>query len=88
MNKLLKKAIREKLKEELQEARVVEELLEFESRIDEMALLAFDVYMQCREKIYQIRTREQRRRSYPRTGSDEWFHERRKQKEDLNEGEN
>jgi len=52
---LLKKAIREELAAEIKESRPIEELLEFESRIDKLALLALDVYMQCREKIHEIR---------------------------------
>jgi hypothetical protein len=36
----------------------------FDRRIDEMALLAFDLYMQCREKAAQIRVDEARRRVY------------------------
>jgi len=31
---------------------------ELESGIDRLALVAFDVYMQCREKIFEIRVRE------------------------------
>ena len=33
-----------------------------EDRIDEVALAAFDVYMQCREKLYEARMNESRRR--------------------------
>ena len=29
-----------------------------ESRIDDLALLAFDVYMNCREKLYEIKANE------------------------------
>ena len=29
-----------------------------ESRIDDLALLAFDIYMKCREKLYDIRANE------------------------------
>ena len=29
-----------------------------ESKIDTMALLAFDIYMKCREKIYEIKLDE------------------------------
>jgi hypothetical protein len=35
-----------------------------ESRIDTMALQAFDVYMACRERLYEIRLNESRRRTY------------------------
>ncbi len=33
-------------------------------RIDELALLAFDLYMKCREEIYDIKAREARRKVY------------------------
>ena len=32
-------------------------------RIDNLALLAFDVYMQCREKIYDLKANEMRKRT-------------------------
>ena len=55
---LLKKAIREELASEITENRVFEELLKFEARIDKLALLAFDIYMKCREKVFEIRVNE------------------------------
>ena len=55
---LLKKAIREELASEIRENRAFDELLEFDSRIDKLALLALDIYMKCREKIYEIRVNE------------------------------
>jgi len=55
---LLKKAIREELASEIAENRVLEELLKFESRIDKLVLLAFDIYMKCREKVFEIRVNE------------------------------
>jgi len=36
--------------------------LTIETRIDETALLAFDLYMKCREKIYKVTADEGRRR--------------------------
>jgi hypothetical protein len=33
----------------------------WQKRIDEMALLAFDLYMKCREEIYEIKARERQR---------------------------
>ncbi len=35
---------------------------EFEERIDEVALAAFDVFMRCREQLYEARMNESRRR--------------------------
>jgi hypothetical protein len=52
---LLKKAIEGALKSEIHREPIREEWLKFHSRIDELALLAFDLYMDCREKICEIR---------------------------------
>ena len=54
----LKQAIREELASEIGEYQFFKELLKFESRIDELALLALDIYMKCREKVYEIRVNE------------------------------
>jgi len=55
---LLKKAIREELANKIVEKQAFEELLKFESRIDKLVLLALDIYMKCREKVYEIRINE------------------------------
>lgn len=55
---LLKKAVRQDLTDEIGKGHLSQELLEFESRIDELALFAFDAYMDRREKIFEIRVRE------------------------------
>jgi hypothetical protein len=52
---LLKRAIGETLKNEICKESVMEEWLKFQSRIDDLALQAFDIYMDCREKICEIR---------------------------------
>jgi hypothetical protein len=36
----------------------------FDRQVDRLALLAFDVYAACREKLYEIRLNEARRRVY------------------------
>ena len=51
---LLKKVIREELVGEIEERQALKQLSEFESRIDKLALLALDIYVQCREKVHQI----------------------------------
>lgn len=61
---LLKKVIRGELKNEIREGQLLSELLAFESKIDDLGLLAFDVYFKCREKIYEIRSTELRNRTY------------------------
>jgi hypothetical protein len=55
---LLKGVIREELGEDIREDELEMELLSFESRIDDMTLIAFDVYMSCREEIYKIRANQ------------------------------
>ncbi len=35
-----------------------------DNRIDELGLMAFDVYMQCREKIYDLKANEMKARTY------------------------
>jgi hypothetical protein len=39
-------------------AEAIEVLLELEEKFDRIALLAFDIYMKCREKIYELRLKE------------------------------
>ncbi len=36
----------------------------FNSRVDDLALFAFDLYLECRERIYEIRALEARNRTY------------------------
>ncbi len=60
----LKKALRANLAKELRDIRNAEELFEFESKIDQLILMAFDIYMQCREKIYQISANETKNRTF------------------------
>jgi hypothetical protein len=38
----------------------MDEWLKFQSRIDDLALQAFDIYMDCREKICEIRINQAR----------------------------
>jgi len=54
----LRKIIRNEL-ENISEDHV-EGLEEIEDRIDEMALIAFDIYEKCRQKIYDLRVNEVR----------------------------
>lgn len=62
---LLKEVLWQELQEGFEESGVGERaLLEFrrmENRIDELALLAFDQYMNCRQKIYDLRIQELKR---------------------------
>ena len=57
---LLKRAIGETLKNEICKESVMDQWLKFQSRIDDLALQAFDGYMECREKICEIRINQAR----------------------------
>jgi hypothetical protein len=59
----LKNVVRSLLMQSSPDIDMMADLLEFESRIDSLALFAFETYMNCRERIHQIRTNEIRKRS-------------------------
>ena len=55
---LLKTIIREELAKEKAKEQFQESLAALETRIDTVALMAFDFYMHCRERLHQIRINE------------------------------
>jgi hypothetical protein len=59
----LKKSIRKVFEKDLSDPELLKELHEIETRIDELALLGFDIYMECREKIYQLKEKEVKNRA-------------------------
>ncbi|MDR3540968.1 MAG: RsbRD N-terminal domain-containing protein [Desulfosporosinus sp.] len=61
---LLKKVVRESLEKEIRQNQIYGALLEFESKIDDLALFAFDIYVKCREQIYDLKTEELKRMTY------------------------
>ena len=60
----LKQALRANLAKEVRDIRNSEELFAFDTRIDQLSLMAFDIYMQCREKIFQLSANETRNRTF------------------------
>ena len=60
----LKKAIRTNLKEEIRDNKILNELLLFESKIDELGLMAFDIFMKRREQIYAIKATDEKNRTF------------------------
>jgi hypothetical protein len=56
----LKKIIRESLKKELKDRDVLMKLAVFEDKVDAMGLAAFDVFVKCREQIYEIKANQER----------------------------
>jgi len=59
----LKEAIREVLEPGIFENLSSGELQQVDALIDETALIAFDLYMECREKIFKLRLNEAKLRS-------------------------
>ncbi len=54
----LKKVLRKELEKELIEGKIQTEIIDIESYIDNVALVAFDLYMDAREKLFKIRVSE------------------------------
>ena len=59
----LKDILREAVPADPDDAGTLKALDELYQRIDRLALLAFDVYLQCREKIYDLKANEMRART-------------------------
>ena len=59
----LKNVVRDALGEEIRRPELVDELLTFNTKIDKLALQSFNIYMQCREKIYELKANELRNRT-------------------------
>ncbi len=57
----LKKAISDEIEQEIKDEKIFNEFVIIESFIDEVALAAFDLYMDAREKVFQIRVSEVKR---------------------------
>jgi len=55
---LLKRAVWETLKNQISKGAALDEWLTFQSSIDDLVLQAFDAYMDCREKICEIRVNQ------------------------------
>lgn len=60
----LKKIIRDVLAGETRENSLADELILLEDRIDSLGLLAFDIFMRCREKLYDIKANEMRNMTF------------------------
>jgi hypothetical protein len=60
----LKSILRKSLKKELQDPHILLQFVEFESRIDGLGLLAFNIYMECREKIFDLKKNVEKNKIY------------------------
>jgi len=61
----LKQIVRNELRRDIHAKEVSSsELTAFETRVDELALLAFNIYVQCRERLFEVRMNELRNRTF------------------------
>jgi hypothetical protein len=60
----LKHIIRDILKKQIHAERMDMDLYDFDSRVDQLGLVAFDIYMKCREKIYDVKANEEKNRTF------------------------
>jgi hypothetical protein len=60
----LKTIIRDTVPVDNKESHNLHALHELDQRIDQLSLLAFDIYMQCREKIFELKANDARARTY------------------------
>jgi len=60
---LLKKILRDEVAPHISGGMLRDELDELQSKIDILALLGFDIFMKCREKLYDIKANELRDRT-------------------------
>jgi hypothetical protein len=60
----LKQFVRDHLAEAGADRELAGELAAFDARVDQLCLIAFDIYMKCREKIYQLQATEQKDRYF------------------------
>lgn len=60
---IVKHVVREQCADEIKSGEVpVMDVLEFESKVDSMLLIAFDIYTKCRNQIYEIRLKDFKQR--------------------------
>lgn len=61
---LLKDVVRIELNKDIYEYNLFEDLLIFESQVDKLLKESFDIYMRCREKIYELGANEIRNMTF------------------------
>ena len=59
---LLKEIVKESLGDRILQRGFAEEWMALDFKIDQLTLQAFDIYMECREKIHQLKVKESRNR--------------------------
>ena len=61
---LLKKVLREELQEEVRQHQMYEDIMRLESEIDDLINVSFDIFVKCREKIYELKANEMKNWTY------------------------
>ncbi len=59
----LKQVVRNELQPEINKLELQEQHRTFEDKIDQLCLMAFDTYMKCREKIWELKAKESQHRT-------------------------
>jgi len=59
----LKQILRTHLKPKLVKAQAPDAIQQLDFKLDQIGLLAFDIYMECREKVYEIKANESKDRT-------------------------
>ncbi|MBC8413864.1 MAG: RsbRD N-terminal domain-containing protein [Nitrospira sp.] len=61
---LLKKVVRKELAKDISSHKLERAMLKFESQIDDTVSICFDIYVKCREKIFEIKANEMKNWTY------------------------
>jgi len=60
---MLKKIIRQNVGAQIRDQNLVNELAVFDDKVDQLMLVAFENYVQCREKIWELKAKEAQHRT-------------------------
>lgn len=60
----LKQVLRDMFDKQLQDAGMARQFFEFEARIDRVCLAAFEIYLGCREQVFELKANEMRNRTF------------------------
>lgn len=60
----LKQVLRDMFDKQLRDPGMARQFFEFEARIDRVCLAAFEIYMGCREQVFELKANEMRNRTF------------------------
>jgi len=64
LKSIIRSIIRDELSNEMSCSEISEVYVAVDSKIDALSLMAFDIYMACREKIYELKANEMKRTTF------------------------